>query len=299
MLTGVLLGGLTCVALALAVLLVRRRRRGRPLAETALPIVEVDQRGLIRRSNAAFAELVGGPEIPARLTDLVHPDDLAAFVAGVLGDLRLANPVRASFRLLRTDAGVRHVELLADASRSRVRRLLVLDVSEDADDELRRRQDASMARLDELTGLPNRAALADHLTRALRDVRRGSRPVVLFVELDDLGGLGERERELVVLEASRRLAATARGLDHVSRFGDHQFVVIASGVTDNDGALSAARRIGQALEGAVVFDDASAAAVRASIGIAHPWAEDTALNVLRRAQDALVRARGAVADEPG
>jgi diguanylate cyclase (GGDEF)-like protein len=295
-LTGLLAGLFAGLAVAAVLTWVRRRRPRAVLSRTTVPLVEVDQRGVIRRASPPFLELVGGISLPSRLTDLVHPDDLAAFVAGGLGDLRLGNPVRASVRLLHLDAGVRHVELLAEASRARTRRLLVVDVTEDEDLALRRRQGDSRSRLDELTGLPNRSSLADHLTCALRDGRRGSRPVVLFVELEDLDGLEPADHDLVVLEASRRLAATARGLDHVSRFGDRQFVVIAAGVDDNDGALSAAHRIGQALEGAVVLEDASAVGVRASIGIAHPWAEDSALNVIRRAQQALDRARGTAVD---
>lgn len=282
------------VVVVVTALLLRRRSTGSRsvLVPSDVPVIEVDQRGVVRRASSAFVGLVGGLTLPARLTDLVHPDDLAVFVAGPVADLRLGNPVRASVRLLHATAGVRHVELLGDAGRSRLRRLLVVDVTGDADGELRRRRDDHRSRIDELTGLPNRAALAEHLTRALRDARRGSRPVVLLVELEGLDGVSRADHELAVLEASRRLSAVSRGLDHVSRFGNRQFVVVAAGVGDNDAALRAAHRIGEALEGAVVLDDASAIGLRASIGVAHPWPEDTALNVLRRAQDALVRARG-------
>lgn len=286
--------GCALVVVVVAAVVLRRRSAAAQtvLVPSDVPIIEVDQRGVVRRASGPFVELVGGIAPPARLTDLVHPDDLAVFVAGPIADLRLGNPVRASVRLLHATSGVRHVELLGDAGRGRLRRLLVVDVTGDADGDLRRRQDDSRSRIDELTGLPNRAALAEHLTVALRDARRGSRPVVLLVELEGLDGLGRADHELVVLEASRRLSAASRGVDHVSRFADRQFVVVAAGVGDNDGALAAARRIGEALEGAIVLDDASAIGLRATIGVAHPWPEDTALNVLRRAQDALVRARG-------
>jgi diguanylate cyclase (GGDEF)-like protein len=292
-LTGVILGVASGLLLGVVVALRRRRRRRRGLGSSRLAVVEVDGRGAIRRTNAAFDELVGGGPMPDRLTDLVHPDDLAAFVAGVIGDLRLGNPVRGSCRLLRNDEGVRHVQLVADGGRGRHRRILVLDVSEDADHELRRRQGDSRSRIDPLTGLPNRAALAEHLTLALRDARRGTRPVVLLVDLEELDGLAPHEREVAVLEASRRLSGAARGLDHLSRFGDGQFVVVASGVADSDGALRAAERIGRALEGPSVVGDGVVVPLRASVGVAHPWPEDSAINVLRRAQDALARTRGA------
>jgi diguanylate cyclase (GGDEF)-like protein len=89
---------------------------------------------------------------------------------------------------------------------------------------------------DALTGLPNRALLADRWIRArarrAADPQRGT-----FLLLCDVDGLkevndhdGHRAGDELIVEVARRLAAEVRPSDTVARLGGDEFVVLVEGV---------------------------------------------------------------------
>src|SRR5204862_22623 len=84
---------------------------------------------------------------------------------------------------------------------------------------------------DELTGLPNRAFLADRLGRALRPGGRGDTTVaLLFLDLDRFkvvnDSLGHASGDGLLVEIARRISAATRPADTVARMGGDGFVVL-------------------------------------------------------------------------
>jgi diguanylate cyclase (GGDEF)-like protein/PAS domain S-box-containing protein len=95
--------------------------------------------------------------------------------------------------------------------------------------ELQRREEllATRARTDPLTGLLNRAALADALTDACA---RGERIVLAFVDLNGFkdvnDSFGHQVGDEVLVEVGRRLERVVHSSDVVARFGGDEFVVL-------------------------------------------------------------------------
>ena len=91
-----------------------------------------------------------------------------------------------------------------------------------------------LANHDPLTGLPNRAALADELDRAVsRQDRSGSGLAVLFCDLDGFKPVNDRfghaDGDAVLAEVAARLQSVVRDADFVARFGGDEFVVLCEG----------------------------------------------------------------------
>lgn len=94
---------------------------------------------------------------------------------------------------------------------------------------------AKTARVDGLTGLPNRAQLVEHLDRTLAAAQRKGRRVSLC-QLD-LGGtgrvnesLGRKAGDLVLAEIAERLRASTRRSEFLARFEEDRFVIVASDI---------------------------------------------------------------------
>jgi diguanylate cyclase (GGDEF)-like protein len=88
-----------------------------------------------------------------------------------------------------------------------------------------------MAHHDVLTGLPNRALLADRLSQALaRADRHGTRVAFLGIDLDHFkpinDQLGHEAGDQALVEIARRLGATVRDSDTLARIGGDEFVLL-------------------------------------------------------------------------
>jgi diguanylate cyclase (GGDEF)-like protein len=110
---------------------------------------------------------------------------------------------------------------------------------------------------DQLTGLPNRALLADRLRQTAASLsRRGSGAVLLFLDLDNFKAINDRfghpAGDCLLVAVANRLQALARAGDTVARLGGDEFVVLAADLTDPEGAASSlAERIHLAMREAV------------------------------------------------
>lgn len=154
---------------------------------------------------------------------------------------------------------------------------------------------------DALTGLLNRRALMDALEREWQRLRRHGQPfAVLMLDLDHFkrvnDSLGHAAGDLVLTEAARRLAASARASDVVARAGGEEFMVLLPGA-DTKGATRAAERLLARLREQPVDLPARSLPVTASAGVALALASDTGVAaVLARADAALYRAKEAGRD---
>ncbi len=116
----------------------------------------------------------------------------------------------------------------------------VVDVSRDITE--RRAAESTVRRLaysDHLTGLPNRALLADRANVAFARARRLDEQLALvFVDFDDLKSvndtLGHAAGDSILKEVADRLAAASRAEDTVARIGGDEFVVLARIGSEDD-----------------------------------------------------------------
>ena len=145
---------------------------------------------------------------------------------------------------------------------------------------------------DALTGLPNRTLLGDRLHQSLsRENAAGSRgTAVVLLDLDDFklvnDSLGHAVGDSLLVAVADRLAATARSLDTVARFGGDEFVVVCEDV-DEASARSLAEGLLAALREPFEIDG-NVLHVSASFGVAR--APGSAAEDLLRFADAAMYA---------
>lgn len=151
---------------------------------------------------------------------------------------------------------------------------------------------------DGLTGLPNRSLFHDRLEHAHQRLRRGtSRYAVLVVDLDNFkkvnDSLGHGAGDMLLVEVAKRLADTMRPGDTTARLGGDEFAVLLEDLSDQQGAVTAANRLSDAL-GAPFSVGGRALSVSATIGIAFSTGTGTASDIVRNADVALYvgKARG-------
>jgi two-component system cell cycle response regulator len=155
-----------------------------------------------------------------------------------------------------------------------------------------------MAITDGLTGLHNRRYLERHLGTLVQQAVARNRPLsVLVLDIDHFKAIndsgGHAAGDDVLREFSRRVRKAVRGIDLACRLGGEEFVV-AMPDTDAALALLVGERIRQKIGGEPFHvDDAGRTfKVTVSIGIASlSSAEDTPQGLLKRADDALYRAK--------
>jgi diguanylate cyclase (GGDEF)-like protein/PAS domain S-box-containing protein len=118
-------------------------------------------------------------------------------------------------------------------------------------------QTSHLAAHDSLTDLPNRMLLKDRLTQAIESARRHRHQLaVVFLDLDRFKPVndahGHDVGDQLLQSVARRLVASVRRSDTVSRHGGDEFVVLLSQVEQADDAAASARKILRAL--ATPFD---------------------------------------------
>src|SRR3984957_7746924 len=105
------------------------------------------------------------------------------------------------------------------------------------------------AERDFLTGLPNRALLADRLAQSIALAQRhGKRVALMYLDLDNFkdinDSLGHSVGDQLLQSAAKRLEACVRHSDTVSRHGGDEFVVLLSEVeAAQDAARSAVKLV--------------------------------------------------------
>ena len=141
---------------------------------------------------------------------------------------------------------------------------------------------------DQLTGLPNRRMVLDHLEAAAARSRSNATMLgVLFVDLDRFKHINDTYGHLigdVVLKSTAdRLRHAVRGSDMAGRLGGDEFVVVYEGLHDSAALETATVRIEQALRSPIRVDDELTVEIGASIGHVLATGDDRWEELIERA----------------
>jgi diguanylate cyclase (GGDEF)-like protein/PAS domain S-box-containing protein len=150
---------------------------------------------------------------------------------------------------------------------------------------------------DPLTNLANRALLKDRLQQAMANVRRGIGPLALaFIDLDGFKAVNDKfghdQGDQLLVNLSRNISELVRDTDTVARVGGDEFVVLLTGLTNNDGCESTLWRLLAAATTSLEIDGMQAD-VSASIGVSIFTNGDTVTEdeLLQQADKAMYQAK--------
>ncbi len=157
------------------------------------------------------------------------------------------------------------------------------------------RQLQQQALHDQLTGLPNRAALGSAMRPALSRLARHPGVVaVLFVDLNGFKAVndahGHDVGDRVLVEVARRVQAAVRPADTVCRLGGDEFVVLCQDLHAPAEADVVAQRIRDEIAGLARLDDLELA-LGASVGVAWTAAPTDPDDLVREADRAMYEAK--------
>ena len=152
-----------------------------------------------------------------------------------------------------------------------------------------------VARTDPLTRLPNRAQLDDGLDERIDDARARGQPLaVMFIDLDRFKAINDALGHAVgdrCLEAiGRVLRRHVRAEDLLVRYGGEEFVLVLQGA-GTERAHTVAETLRRAVAEECIEIDGRRIPLTASIGVSDLRADDSAAELLARADAALYRAK--------
>jgi diguanylate cyclase (GGDEF)-like protein len=167
-----------------------------------------------------------------------------------------------------------------------------------ADDREAKQQLATLAYVDQLTGLPNRKAFQDRLREILARANRlgaDGPQALLFLDLDhfkDINDtLGHEAGDRVLQEAASRIRGAVRASDLVFREGGDEFTVLLTLLAADTDAAFVADKLVRSFREPIVLDG-NPLYIGVSIGIAeHPRDGASADELLRSADTALFEAK--------
>lgn len=155
------------------------------------------------------------------------------------------------------------------------------------EDELR-----ESATIDKLTNTYNRAKFEEIVSIEMERSKRYVHPLsMLLFDIDKFKSINDTKGHLVGDEAIKAVAEIARShtrrINHLIRWGGDEFIILPV-ETELDGARILAERIRQSME---LHDFGEAGNITISIGIARFKEDDTEDSFLKRADDALYKAK--------
>jgi diguanylate cyclase len=147
------------------------------------------------------------------------------------------------------------------------------------------------ARTDSLTGLPNRRALDDELSRRMAAYRRQGTPLgMLLVDVDRFKRVndtyGHHVGDQVLKVVAESLRQAVRDCDLLARYGGEEFAVLVAGGTQEE-FMNAAERVRQFVEQHPAQCEGVQLHVTISCGVAEASGGEEIASLLRRADEAL------------
>ena len=211
--------------------------------------------------------------------------------------------IQTEFRLRRQDGTYLWYDLRAHAAPSENSRLLrctglMRDVTGLKRSHERLIHDAVH---DSLTGLPNRELFMDRLQGAITRTREGqtNRPTVLVIDIDRFKNVNKSFGLVIgdsmLLTLGRRLSRHLNPQDTLARLGGDQFAILLISDPDPRNVATLAERVRRALRTPMKIS-AKEIILTASIGIVVHDGQETAQEMLREGELAMLKAKRAGAD---
>jgi diguanylate cyclase (GGDEF)-like protein/PAS domain S-box-containing protein len=251
---------------------------------TEAVVLLVDQDDRVVAANPAMCAAVGTTEddlVGLDAADLVVPREAPDFRRALRSALRDGVAVAPEHELRSADGITRRcigwsISRVAESPAMAACIGVDVTVTRDAFDQV-----LSRSVTDHLTGLPNRAALLEHLAALA-----GSGASVVFCDLNGFKAVndehGHTAGDAVLVQIARRLKRTVRGEDFVARLGGDEFVIVVPPDPSSDFA-ALARRLLQATDQPMILPGPIVANVGMSIGMALLGRGDDPVAVLNEA----------------
>jgi diguanylate cyclase len=152
-------------------------------------------------------------------------------------------------------------------------------------------------RRDQIVGVSTREAFLADVGRRVAEYRRGGATVsILLVEIDEFEALqetaGPRTSQLVLRATAQFLKATMGDMDHITRFGDHQFALLLPGAGISD-VTSIAERLRAAVSNTDLPFNGGSHQYTISLGAAEALGIQDRAGLVERGQQSLKAAQDA------
>ena len=277
----------------------RRFQQAFHSAPTGMALVRLDDSRIVD-ANQSLADMLDRPLeslIGAGIREITHPDDLrAAATQRARLELGIADTYLLEQRYVRRDGTFVWARTRVSVTEDEGVALAITHIEDVTDQRVAAERLSHAATHDDLTELPNRAALVERLDELLVGAAPGQ-VSVLFIDLDDFmvvnDSLGHGVGDQLLREVARRLRHVMRDEDCLARFGGDEFVVFVNGDVD---ATAVAERLRRAVQRSV-FVDGHELVTTASIGIAvNSSGALSADELLRDADAAMYRAKASGRD---
>ncbi len=261
----------------------------------------VSSEGRIRFQSPSSKQVFGyGPRkrVGAKMTELVHPDDLQRVAADF--ERAVAEPGSS----VASECRLRHADGSWIYTETRMTNLIdvpavggvVLNTRDTTERHTLEAELRHQAFHDSLTGLANRDLFANRIEHALTSSKRdGCTIAVLYCVMDGFGrlneSLGYTTADIALVMVAERLRTCVRGQDTVARLGGNEFGMLLDRLTSPADATMAMERIMATLRQPLALPAASVE-MQPQIGIAIAVAgNDTADDLLRHSSLAVRTAR--------
>jgi diguanylate cyclase (GGDEF)-like protein/PAS domain S-box-containing protein len=264
-------------------------------------IIITDDKGRILDANPAFSRITGYPreEVLGRNPSLLasgrHDRNFYARMWHEIQD----HGVWTGEVWNRRKNGETYPERLAITAVSDPHRRVTHYVGMFTDISLLKRQEEQLVYLaqhDALTGIPNRALLADRMRQAIAHARRsGELLAVCYLDLDGFkpvnDSLGHEAGDRALVTMAQRMQRALRGGDTVARLGGDEFVLLLRGLRSVAECETSLDRQLEAIAEPLVLDDNSVR-LSASIGVSlYPNDDEDPDTLLRHADQAMYTAK--------